>query len=334
MGTEALRKLQMGFEATKGTKVPATSIWRGQGAIDNQRVVTPVEEDSGYAGPINRVYTPKVYAQLELPATPATFQQLPYVLACGIDGVTTGAADGSGSDKIYAYNFPQQTVRTVKAATWEGGDDTQGYVSEYGICEEFTLSGKGEGTITMESKWFCRQMAKQAFTGALALPAVEDPVFGLTKLYADVIGGNWGTTQLSNVLLDFQLKVVTGFEPVWTGDGQLYYTLESYNKKKFSALLDITFLHTATGVAEWDNYNTNTPRLVSLITKGKAVTTPGTTYSNTSILQNLAGTWISFNKLDRFKGFDIIKGQFRAAQDLTAAKFGNVTVVNELTTLP
>ena len=38
-GIKALRKIQMGPESTKGTPVPATSIWRGMGLLEDLREV-------------------------------------------------------------------------------------------------------------------------------------------------------------------------------------------------------------------------------------------------------------------------------------------------------
>ena len=40
---------------------------------------------------------------LAMAATPATFEQLPHILEAGIKSVGTGAADGAGTGKIYAY---------------------------------------------------------------------------------------------------------------------------------------------------------------------------------------------------------------------------------------
>ena len=47
-GVKALRKIQIGRESTAGTAVPATEIWRGEGAGEDQRTVVFPVEDVGY----------------------------------------------------------------------------------------------------------------------------------------------------------------------------------------------------------------------------------------------------------------------------------------------
>ena len=124
-GIKPLRKIQMGKETTSGTAVAATALWRGKGTMEDQREVVFVEEDVGYISGLDRTNTPKYLAAIEFEEIPATFEQLPYILAAGVKNVITGATDGAGTDKIYTYTFPTTSKNTITTFTIEGGDDQE-----------------------------------------------------------------------------------------------------------------------------------------------------------------------------------------------------------------
>ena len=141
-GIKRLRKLQFGKETTAGTAVPATTIWRGTGTLEDLRAPYFPDEDIGYIAPVNRVVIPFTQGQLDLDEVPATFEQLPYILAMGVDGVVTGTKDGAGDGYIYTYTFPTTAAKTPKTYTVEGGDNVQVEQMAYTFCESFKLSGK------------------------------------------------------------------------------------------------------------------------------------------------------------------------------------------------
>ena len=123
-GVKALRKIQLGDESSAGTPVAASTIWRGMGTISDQREVVHVEEDVGYLSGTDRTYVPKLFAELELEETEATFEQLPHILEMSLKDETP-AQDGTGSGYIYQYEFPTTTQPTIQTYTIEGGDDQQ-----------------------------------------------------------------------------------------------------------------------------------------------------------------------------------------------------------------
>ncbi len=130
----------IGKETVNGTAVPTTALWRGVGAIEDQREVEFVEEDVGYLSGTDRTMTPKLLAGIEFEETPATFEQLPYVLNAGIEGVA-GVKDGSGTGYIYTYTYPTTALKTPYSYTIESGDLYAVEEMEYGLVEEFELSG-------------------------------------------------------------------------------------------------------------------------------------------------------------------------------------------------
>jgi hypothetical protein len=315
-GVKALRKIQLGAESTAGTAVAATTIWRGMGTIKDDRETVFVEEDVGYLGGVDRAYQPKYLATLDLESVPATFEQLPYILEMGIE-LETPTQDGAGTDYIYSYDGPTTAQNTPRTFTIEGGDDQQAEEMEYAHAESFTIEGEAGQAVMMQATLKGRQVVTTSFTGALSLPTVEEILTSKGNLFIDDVSGTIGTTQKTNTLLSFALNWTTGFQPVWTADGQLYF---SFVKQVMPEIvLDVTFEHDGTAVAEIANWRAETSRLIRLLFEGSVFGTPGTTYNNKTLIIDLAGRWDNFDKIGEQDGNDIVTGQFRARYNGTAA---------------
>ncbi len=330
-GVRALRKIQLGKESTPGTAVAATALWRGQGVLDDRREVQFIEEDVGYLSGIDRTITPQYLAGITFEETPATFEQLPYVLAAGVKNVTSGTQDGTGSDYIYTYTFPTTSANSVQTYTIEAGDDQQAEEMEYSFVEAFTLSGEAGGPVMVSADWLGRQAQTTTFTGSIAVPTVEDIIFLKGKLYIDDVSGTIGTTQKSNTLLSFNLSVTTGWRPFFTADGNLYFS--SIKSTMPEVVMEVTFEHDGTATAEKTNWRNETPRLIRLSFEGSTVSTPGTSYSKKTLIVDLAGKWERFEPLDEQDGNDVVTARFRARYNATAATFAEIVVVNELSAL-
>jgi len=331
-GVRALRKLQFGRETTAGTAVAATTIWRGSGTIEDQREMATATEDVGVLMPPSRVYTARLQAGLALDEVEATFEQLPYILEMGMKSVGTGATADAGSGRVYAYDLGTTTANTIATYTIEGGDNQQAEVMEYSICRSFTLSGESGQAWMMSAELIGRQVATTSFTTSLALPTVEEILFPRTKLYIDTASGI-GTTLKANTLLAASLNVKeTGVAPVYTADGELYFSF--HKTMGASATLEVTFEHDATAVAEIAAWRAGTERAVRLLATGSALTTAGTTHTTRKLIIDAWGRWEKFEKLDERDGNDVVTGTLRIGYSATAAQALEITVVNELSTLP
>lgn len=329
-GIKAFRKIQLGRETTAGTQIAATALFRGHGTIEDQRELTVVEEEIGFFSGGDRTYIAKLLAALSMDDTPATFEQLPYILEAGVKAVQTGAS-GGGSAKLYTYTFPTSTPNTLATYTIEGGDNQQEEYITYSFVDQFKLTGKPGEAVMMSADWMGREVTNGTFTGSIAIPTVEDILFSKGKLYVDAVSGTQGTTQLSNTFLGMELSVKTGVTAVFTGDGNLYFSFTKAVKPEVT--LDITFEHDSNSVTEKTNWRNQTARLIRVQFDGTALSTAGTNYSNKALRIDLAGKWQKFDKIDEQDGNDIIKATFAARYNATASKFAEIVVCNELTAL-
>lgn len=329
-GIKALRKLQMGAEATEGTAVAATSIWRGIGTIqDNLETVFP-QEDIGILPGTDRQYIPKVEALLSLESTEATYEQLPYLFEMGVESVApTTDANGVG---IFTYTMPIEssdinTSTDLGTYTWEGGDNQIVEEFAYGFVRSFNLSGDAAQALMMNAEIVGRQVAPttdNAFTAGLSIPSVEEILFSKGKLYIDTAATFPATTQKSNTLLNMNLAVNTGWTPVYTADGNLYFSFVKQAMPEVT--MSITFEHDATSVAEKAAWRAGTARSISVEFAGSSAAK--------YLKLRLVGKWDNFEKIGERDGNDIVTGNFRARYNATAAGFFTAVIGTNLASLP
>lgn len=330
VGIRAWRKSQMGAESTPGTAVAATSLWRGVGTIqDNMETIFP-QEDIGVLPGTDRSYIPRVEALLSLENTEATFEQLPYLFQMGIQNVSpTTDANGAG---IFTYNMPIastdiKTSTDLQTYTWEGGDNLQAERFSYGFCQSLNLSGEAGQALMMNAEIVGRQVAPttdNAFTPAVPVPAVEEILFSKGSLYIDGVGTFPATTQKSNTLLSMNLAINTGWTPVYTADGNLYFSFVKQAMPEIT--LSITFEHDATSVAEKAAWRAGTPRSIAIQFAGSSAAK--------YLKLHMVGKWDNFQKIGERDGNDVIEGNFRVRYNSTAAAYFTAIIGTGLASLP
>jgi len=330
-GVKALRKIQLGDESPAGTAVAASTIWRGLGAIEDQREVVFAEEDVGVLPGVDRTYTPKLLAALAMEETEATFEQLPYILEAGVKSVS-GVKDGDGSGYAYTFAFPTTAANTPLTYTIEMGDNQAVEEMEYSFVQEFTLSGAVGEALKMSATWVGRQVSTSSFTGALSIPTVEEILFQKGVLYIDDTGGSIGDGLVSNSLIAMSLNVTTGFVPLFAADGELYFSVHKQVAPEVT--LDLTFEHDATAVAAKVDWRAETTQLIRLLFQGTALETAGTTYTYKTLNIDLAGKWKMIDAIGDQDGNDVVTGHLRARYSSADTLFAEVIVVNELSALP
>lgn len=236
----SLGVVQLAQEATAGTAVAATEIWRGKVAYpsdDRNRVIS--EEEIGLLVPAERSYDTKYGATIALPDTEATYEQLPHILEAGVQTVTpTGAGP-----YVYSYTFPTDTTfNTIATYTLRCGNaiaTADFRVVPYCFVSEFELSGKSGEAWMINANWMGQQLTSGTPTAALSLLAVRPLIFANSLLYVDDSGGTIGSTQLSGVLRAFSIHCNTGVKMVEPGDNSLYYTDHWYDRSSLDFSLTL-----------------------------------------------------------------------------------------------
>lgn len=324
-GIKALRKIQLGKEVTAGTKVNADIVWRGTGVIqDNLEQIFPTE-DIGILGGSDRSYIVRYEAGLSLNEVEATFEQLPHLFEMGIESVTP-TTDASGSTYTYALPFSStDMVSSTDLATYtiEGGDNAGEEEFGFGFARSISLTGSAGQAVMMSAEIVGRQVEPGTFTPGVALTAVEEILFGKGKLYIDDVKAFPATTQISNQLLGMSLSINTGWLPVYTADGELYFSFIKQTTPEVT--LQITFEHDTTAIAEKAKWRAGTPRIIRLTFDGT---------SNKKLAIDIAGKWESFDVLGEQDGNDIVSGTFRGRYNATVGRMFQVAVTNALAALP
>lgn len=332
-GIKALRRIQLGAEnpAALGVAVDATTIWRGTGVLADNREREFPEEDVGILMGVDRSYEPKLEGGLEMEEIEATYEQLPYIFEAGVESETP-TQDGAGG-YIRAYNFPTTAQRTPRFYTIEGGDNEEVEQMEYSFVNEFTVSGEAGAAVMMQSNWIGRQVQVlgAGFTASLALPSVEEILFGTGKIYIDPVTTFPATTRLTGTWLSFELTVTTGFKAVYVADNK-YFTFVKQIMPEVE--LQITFEHEAFSKAEKAAWRAGTPRSVKMLFEGSNLAQAGTTYSKKTFIANLLGVWHPFDPLDDDDGNNVMTGTLICRYDPTAASAGGFISVTDLATLP
>lgn len=328
-GVKKLRKMQFGPEATAGTPVAATTIWRGPvNGIEALDEIEVIQEDLASYGGANRTVKRSVGAQVVIPETPLTFEQFPWLLHAGVKAIQSGTQDGTGSGYIYTFDFPLSSAHTVKTLTVEAGNNQQVYEMEYSFCPEFAVRGEPDAPVMVSGILRGRQRSDSTFTAGLSVPSVDTALFNKSRLYLDPVSGSFGATQVSGGLLGFNIRVQTGWVPVVTGDGNLYfYTIEQIG---WEIEVDVVFRHIADADTEDANWLDETARLLEIKLEGPNLQTPGTDYSKKTVRFQFPGKWTKFTAIEDRDGNDIITGTFRAAYDPTAGLGPRIIVVNEM----
>jgi hypothetical protein len=332
-GVRALRKIQMGVEAStaSGTAVAATAIWRGLGTIEDGLSAVQPDENVGYLSPVERVYIPTTEARLSMDSIEATFEQLPYILNAGV-ALATPAQDASGG---YVYTYPFATTAQATPATYtiEGGDNQQAERFAYGFVTDFELAGAPREAWKVSANWQGRQVGTTTFTTPISLPTVEEILFGKSTIAIDAVNGTLGATVKSSTLLGASLKVTSGFVPVFTANGEIYFDFVKQVAPEI--MLDVTFEHDASAVAEIAAWRAKTPRMIRIQSLGSPIA-GGSAYTAKTLRIDCAGHWETFSKIDEIDGNDVVTGTFRCTLNTTPTPdlFCNIYVVNTLSALP
>lgn len=331
-GVKALRKIQLGrmADSDSDTAVPATTIWRGPGTIEDLTNFYFIQEDVGIMTGTDRSNISWVGGKINLEAVEASPEQFPHLLEAGIRTVSP-TSDSAGDGFIYQYDIPTTSLGTFKPYTVEGGDNAGAEVMPYCFCDQFTLAGNEKEAWKMSGDLLGKAVTPQAFSGGATLPTVTNFNFGRSYLYIDNDSDNFGTTLVSNILLQAQLTYKTGLMFKFAANGSLSPAFVQYTMPE--ATWKLTYEHNTDAIAEKAYWKTQTPRLIRIKTEGDAFNTPGD-YAYRTLISDMAGKYTKFNKLGERNGNDVLECTFQMKYNTTQASAGKFIVVNSLSSLP
>lgn len=338
-GITSLKRTQIGIEASAGgsTDIP-TTVWAGTGMMkDNLKQVFP-KQKIGKLGGTTRSYISETGGSVVL-EDDATFEQMGYIFAAGIQNVTP--TTDLSSAKIWTYAVQasdSDPIATTDLGTLviEDGDNIQAEIARFGYVKDFTLSAAGGEALHVLANIETRAPTPTSFTSGLSVPSpLETILFGLGSLYVDDTTGTIGSTLVSTTLLDMNLKHTTGWISKKSKDNRLDFSF--IKRSDDEILLDVTFEHNSIAVAEKAAWRAGTERALRLTFLGNALSsTDGSApYDKKALVIDLYGKWDTFGSagLEEMDGNNVYKGTFRVRWSDTAANKASYVLVNEVATL-
>ena len=184
----------------------------------------------------------------------------------------------------------------------------------------------------MSASWFGQSVTNATFSATAEIPTVEEILVNSANLYIDATGGTVGTTTKSSTLFGIDLSWDTGLREYWAVDGSNEFSLIKFTSDEI--MLNLTYEHNATAVAEKAFYRDQTTRLFRLKFEGSDWTTAGTTYDKETLIIDLAGVYEDWSVLQDQDGNDVVTATVRCRYSSTDALKAEIVIANLLATLP
>lgn len=234
MGNRFFSIVQYGKEspASQGTAVPATKKLLGKVPVvqTDRKPVIPDENVGIRARGVRALVHQYLYSNT-LTTEHGYFQQMPWILGCGLKGAVT-PSEQTPAQADYLWNQTPSLVSGVlnnpDSSTIELGDDTQAFEAEYAMFERIRISGQvsqgmDASPVNVEADFFSRQLTPTTFTPALTLPVAEPMNAKLARFYLDTAWSGIGGTEKTNILRGFDIEILTGVHPKFSGSGNKYF---------------------------------------------------------------------------------------------------------------
>ena len=341
MGATVLRKIQFGKEGTAGTATAATTVmaWPHGATLNDERTITLYDQAIGQAVPKAGQYQPALMATVEVPDTPATFEQLPYWFEGGLERIGTPGADTGGSGHIRAYDYANAAAPTIRTFTIEGQAGQAEREMYYSFVEEMAISGASDEAWMVSGRWRGRTSTDGTMTTSQIVPLINERIlFNKTTFYvnaATTTAGNIGTTASTATLLGFSLSIPTAQVAVTTADGSNQFTVPVWKPDiapDGQVTGELTVRHNTNGEVLYDAAVAGTAKLIRLESLGTALATPGSSHTYKTARIDMAVEFTEVPNLDESDGEDTYTLPFRVI-DAVGCDHLTITMVNELATL-
>jgi hypothetical protein len=271
MGERAFAFLQGGLESSKGTAVEATRILMARVTSTNfNQPRAFVEEDRGTLVDAARFNAGIKDYTFTITAEGVSFEQLGWFLETASKGNVAPSTINTAAKR---YVFSPNTITTgddLQAATFQLGDDTQGYQSTY--CEAtswsfgFSALAVGQAApVTATFNYTAQSFASNTKTAGLSTPSPVTSILGTTGTWA--IGTNAqafsALPTVSGELRAFQFNSDNQLgRKVFVGDPNLTYS--NIGRGRRISTFTATFEGDSNGVTRFVEWDLATPKRMRL----------------------------------------------------------------------
>jgi len=328
----AFRRIQIGEESSPGTAVAATMAAVGViGSFESGEVLHQPDEDRNT---LARNVADDLFVGKEAHLVwtgDVNMLDIAYALSMAIRGNVTPSASGNENTWTFApalttANTPDQ-ANGIDTFTFEYGDNVQAYETEYCFATRLEISGAPNATCQFTCDITGRQRSETTFTAALSPAATQRFPFNLAKFYIDSSGAGLGGTQKTATLKGFTWTLETMFAPLYTADGNLYFSSVTEDKKRVS--LALTYARNTTSEAERDKYDARTTTFIRIEMLGNTVIDSNVPYLNL----DGAYRYVAWPSIGEENGLSTVEVVAESVYDATWAKQFEVELMSSLTAL-
>lgn len=195
------------------------------------------------------------------------FRHIAWALCMAIRGnITPTQPDTTNEPNAYLWTIvPGWTTGNtpdiangIDTFTYEYGDDTQCYETEYCFATQLVISGAPNEPVKFTVNITGRQKTDTTFTAALTVQSVQYAPANLVKFYLDTAWANLGDTQAQGLLRAWTWTLDTMFVPDYGADGELFFYELDEDKK--APQLQLTYKWKAASDTEEGYYQDRTTR--------------------------------------------------------------------------
>lgn len=245
-------------------------------------------------------------------------------------GTTMGGTTADGSvvwtccaGKLWTFTPSMAAAGVFDSFTIEYGDDVQAWETEYCLVKGIEVSGAMNEPMRVRGDIFGRKMTATTFTPDLNPPSVISVPTQKAKLYIDDEDGTIGSTEKSATLIAFTFSIATGLAPKRYADGAIDFS--AYAEAFKGVELSMTFAFNSGAEVERLKFDGETFRLIRIEAIGALLR---------KLTLDFCGIYTDWATLSEREGEDIVEVTMSSQRGANYTKLFEVTVVNDVTTLP
>jgi hypothetical protein len=258
-GLVRLRRHLFGRQAAFGTKVPATKAYPFSGVPDVDLTWTDPDVDEGSIDPVSPPFRGAGEYTASLTDPALKYNHLPLMMS-GVLGDDVEAVTGGSGQKTWTHEPASLTMDPVDVHTYQFGDDvlTDWYQLGDGVLETLEITGtrSPDGPLTATMSW---RFGSASSTGSTDSPVTGTvPTAGLAVATDDIMVylkdasiyiasdiGDIGTSQVSDALHAFALRITNEFDEKRWANGSQSFDIDEYARASRLIELECTFSKTA-----------------------------------------------------------------------------------------